>query len=323
MNYYYFPSALAVLLAGVVAAPALAQSDQQSRDRQDRQNQRQNQQDRERQKDSRRQQDSRQQQDAEYRLQPRGWVAVGYDHDNDGYYESADYLYYYDLQQAKQRSQQRKQDSQQARQGRQGKRGQQMRVSGKVTNMGLKGLTIGKTRQSDREFRFAKIEKDSGETCRVMLGSEDKVAQLDIQAGDQITVEGVRGKIDGRDVLLAKRVSTENDSITNKLPPRQQWRQISGEIRRMRRTDQGRDTRHAVVQLRNSDKQIDLGPVNELQDLDLQQGDRISILARKGRVGGERMLVAQKIRANGQTIDVREATHRSISRGDSGQQQRR
>lgn len=304
-----------------------SQYQEDRRDQESRQQERQ-QQDQQWQQDQR-QQDRQRQEASRNRQRPEGWIAVAYDYDNDGTYEAADFLYYYDLEEAKQRSQRRK-DQQQAHRGsddRQarrddGRQSRRLRAQGTITNMGIKGLTLGMDDRSDRDYRFAKIEKNSGETCHVMLGTEEKLSQIDLREGDQVTVEGVLARVDGKQVILAERVSTDSNSITNQLPPRQHWRKFTGKIRRLRRTDEGRDTSHTIVELRNNDHRIDLGPERELSDLDLREGDQIAILARQGRVDGEQIMIAQKIRAAGQTIDVREATHRSISRGSRSPAQR-
>mgnify|MGYP002624156839 CR=1 FL=1 len=342
-----------LLIVATLALPASGQSDRRSDEHDEQTKSHENARDQEKRDQKNRDQENQTQRDRQrrssatgddtrqrYRLQPQGWIGVAYDYDNDGRYEHADYIYYYDLQQARKRSDRRARDLQTMKDGerRTAQRGsadrqrrqqahsanrrnrQQVRLTGEVTNMGIKDLHLGKDRQSDKEYRFAKIKTNSGRSVRVMLGSEEKVSQLDIREGDQIRVEGVRCKVNDKEAVLARRVSAGGNTITNELPPRQKWRRVSGTIQRVRNTNEGRDTRHTVIQLRGSEQQVDLGPQDELQDLDLQEGDQITLLARPGQIDGQRFLIAQKIRANGEKIDVREATNRSLSRaGDSRQ----
>lgn len=260
------------------------------------------------------QQDS---QSREYRVQPGGWVGVAYDYDNDGYYDAADYLYYYDIQAARDRSGQRARDSERRRQ--QGRDRQQVSIRGELTNLGIKSLTAG---MDDRDYRFAEVRTDSDRTARVCLGTEEKVSQLDLREGDRVQVEGVRAQIDDKTVLLARRVSSNGDSIENKLPRRENWQRIEGEVRDVRTAGgDDRDQRHQVIEVRTEEgpRQVDLGPASEVEQLDLQQGDRVKLLARRGKIGGQAMLIGQKVRANGTTVDVREATDRSLRKAQSSQ----
>jgi antitoxin component of MazEF toxin-antitoxin module len=311
-----------------------SQRRQQQMDRQQRERQ-QARRDRSGDQQSRNQQSRNQQR---VRLVPESWVGVAYDYDNDGAYDHVDYLYYYDLQVAQEQSDRRARDRQRQRgsQGRQQARSgdrrnrQQVRLQGEITNMGIRGLTLGDSGQSDSKQRFAKVRTDSGRSARVCLGPEEKVAELDLQQGDRVTIEGVRGRVDDKSVVLARRVSSQGNSITVQLPRRERWQRVSGEIRDVRSAKgDSRNKRHTVVEVRTDrgSRQVDLGPESELQSLDLQEGDKISVLARQGRIGGQSMLIAQKVRSQDQTVDVREATSRSFGQarrnGEGRSQSRR
>ncbi|MEQ8846979.1 hypothetical protein [Botrimarina sp.] len=277
--------------------------------------------DRQRRDDSRRGRDqqvrSQQQGDQAYRLRPAGWVTIAADYDNDGYYDGVETVYYYDLQQAKQRSRQRAQQSARRGDQQQPRSDRQMQqVEGQITQLTSKQMTGGDSR-GDKTCRLAKLDTRDGDSMNVWLGHEQDVSQLDLQQGDRVRVEGVRARIDGQQVLLAKRVSAGGDSITNDLPKRQQWQRLSGEVREVSKTSgRDRDTEHTVVKVdldrSGKAKRIDLGPSDELGQLDIRDGDQIKVLARQGRIGGESILIAQIVRVNGETVDVRDATNKSL-----------
>lgn len=310
------------------------EEDSRDRDRQARRSNRQSQQNRDSrdydsQRDSNRnsgrQSEQNNRKSRNYSVEPVGWVQVAVDYDNDGYYDGVETIYYYDLQQARNQSRQRADD--QKRQGRSGSRQansnrqrsqrQNVRLRGEIVSLESKTM-MGDKRDSDSKQQVAELETNSGRTVSVCLGSKDKVDELDLEEGDRITVEGVRAKMDDKEVVLAKRVSAGNDSITNELPRRQQWRRMSGTVRSMHTTDGGdREESHLVVKVSSEDgrtKQVDLGPKDELDDLDLQEGDRIQVLGRQGTIDGETLTIAQIVRANNETIDVRESTEKSLKK---------
>ena len=330
---------LATMLAGVVlmATPVSAQSD---RDQQDRgQRQQQAQQQRSRQRD---------QQSTNYRLQPRGWVTIGVDSDDDKQFDRYETIYYYDLQQAKQRSQQRRADQGRANQGQRqqrddrqmdrrqqdrrrtqqdGRRRQQAQQQQRVR---LQGEVVRRSKldlvgDQDKDVAIAQLRTQDGRRVSAYLGALDRVRKLDIQQGDQITVEGVRSAINNQPFIIARRVSKDGQSITNPMPRRQDLRRCDGEIVNLRTaTFKGRDGEFVVAKIRGSKddkKTINLGRKDELKNLNLEEGDRITALVRDGRIGGEDAIIAQMVRANGKTADVRGSTNARLS--DRGGQSRR
>ena len=189
-------------------------------------------------------------------------------------------------------------------------------MKGEIQNLRKQSLT-----GSDDRSVMAKLKTEEGRTATVCLGPQKQLSRLNLNEGDQVTIEGVRSRIDDKDVVLARRVTANGDSITNQLPRREQWQQLAGEIRSLRKIrGQGRDQQHLVAEIRadGRTRSIDLGPENELQPLDLREGDQVTVFARQGRIGDRSLLIAQKIRAEGRVLDVREATDRSLRRGSEG-----
>ncbi|MEQ8846899.1 hypothetical protein [Botrimarina sp.] len=274
------------------------------------------------------------------RAEPVGWVGVAYDYDNDGRYEGVDYIYYYDLQRARQSSQRRGSDQagrqsmdrsgdQRDRRRDQGSQGdrdrRQARVSGEVTKMGTTSVVMGGRESSDREMKYVHIKTDSGKSVRAYVGSPDKARRLDLREGDKVTVEGVKARINDKKVLLAHKVKANGESITNKMPRPERWTRKRGEVRDVRTAGgDDRGERHLVVELKGDDGTctVDLGPEDALGGLDLQRGDRVAVLAREGKIGGQKMYIAQKVRANDRTIDVRDETSRSLSQSDNARRNR-
>lgn len=356
MNPTLLSHTLCFLAAALVAAPVAAQSDRDSNS--GRSNNRnassQENQSRESRQESRRQ-DSGQQQDRQrsrqmqnersgaqsqwsdgqqsqnqrgqsnnqqqYRLEPAGWIYVAIDYDNDGYYDGGEWIFQYDLEEARDRSQHRSRDQQ----SQEANQHNQVRLQGEVVSLDTCEIP-GESKESDCKCRFAELERESGKTTRVCLGIQENVSKLGVKKGDQLTVEGARGMMDDEEVVFAQRLYKDGKSVDVQPPEPAMWNRLSGEIIRLHDTEKGgRQQKHTVAKLKlegdQGAEQVDLGPASELSDVDLKKGDTIRVLARERSIGGEPMLMAQLIRVNDSVIDVRGKTDASFNQGDQQRDQ--
>lgn len=68
------------------------------------------------------------------------------------------------------------------------------------------------------------------------------------------------------------------------------------------------DTKNLLVRLRNrsGDKEcfVDLGPVSELDDFDISEGDQITVRGPLAKVGGKKLLIAQRLKANSNSTKI-------------------
>ncbi|QDT93331.1 hypothetical protein [Gimesia algae] len=265
--------------------------------------------------DRSRQQSSTDRSHNRYHLNMEGWVHVGVDYDRDGMYDAVETIFLYDLEKAQNQSRQRSQarrGSARLQRGERGQRGQQVQFTGKIKNLQEKKMT-----SSDQKQMVAKLKTDEGKTLRVCLGTKEKVSQLDLEKGDEINVKGVRARINDEAAVMAQFVSFEGESIQNQLPQQQRLRKFQGTIQNTRKTSfQGRNGRFLVADLalngKEKTRRVNLGPASEFEDVDLSEGTSIKLLAREGRINNQEALIAQLIRVDGQSIDVREPTRRTI-----------
>jgi predicted small integral membrane protein len=88
----------------------------------------------------------------------------------------------------------------------------------------------------------------------------------------------------------------------------EQWKHISGTIKKTKEVEvRGQDQDNLVVQLKTNrgDRMIvDLGNVEHIEDLDLQKGDHLTAWGRTVTIGGKRVFMAHKIRANDETVEI-------------------
>lgn len=185
-------------------------------------------------------------------------------------------------------------------------RGDTERVSGRVKTLKRVNL-VG----MDQEQAIARVGTQSGKTARVYLGSADYLRKIDLQEGDRIQVQGHRGKVNDKGVLIASKVSANGSQ--NKIRParRGNLEKLSGQITRVKtaafKNSGVPDQVFARIKLEeNVNTVVNLGPVDQLQDTDPKkwEGKEVTLLAHRATIGGATALVAHQMRVGDQTIDI-------------------
>ncbi|KAA5545477.1 hypothetical protein FYK55_07465 [Roseiconus nitratireducens] len=301
---------------------------------------------------------------AEMNLEPAGWVRIAADYDNDGQYESIESIYVYDLERARQDSRNRanRQANRQARQqqdrGQQdqnsrwnGRNGQSNEESYTAMNRSTDSTANAKQRSESVEGKIvekrmedfagidgkqviARVKTDDGRTAKVCLGPASKLKPLDLQQGDRVSVQGERGRINGKTVLMAQKVSSGGDNVSVELPSSRFLKRVRGEVLQSRKAKfRGQDERHVVARVRlvnGKSELVNLGPVSKLNSLDLENGDRVSLLVRPGRINGTPAMIAEQVRNDGETVELprpddqkrfRMPQNQSASAGNQGDQE--
>ena len=169
---------------------------------------------------------SRQQQDdIQYRLRPAGWIAIGYDFNDDQKIDAIEYIYSYDLARARETSQRRMRDEQ-ARRG--GSR-QQDWSSRQQQWFDRQGQTARRPQQWDRQDQTARrpqqwdrqqrqSQRPYASQDRRRMASENKIRGTirDIQTF----------RVDGEDHLMFKIDTESGNVVRTDLGPRSQVRRM-------------------------------------------------------------------------------------------------
>ncbi len=82
---------------------------------------------------------------------------------------------------------------------------------------------------------------------------------------------------------------------------------LSGTIKKTKNVGiRGQDRENLVVQLdtKRGKKLVDLGDVDNLEDLDIQRGDKITAWGRAVKIGDKEVFMAHRLKASGETIDI-------------------
>jgi len=272
----------------------------------------------------------------DYRVEPLGWVSVAYDLNNDGVYETFERVYYYDLEQARRQSQERQmregrgqmrrgEGMQQYQPGR-GQRQQQMggmqqdyrqrpripsridrskfeKVDGTVVEM--KDVKLA---GFDEKHVVARIKNRENMVAKVDLGPKGRISDLDIQKGRSVSVWGKRGTINEKYMLMAYWINVDGNRVHIKRPKDMNLKRYTGKILKLKKTAFGEKTGNHVMARVELDKGgktiVNLGPENQLGNLNVQSGKEFSMLARPVIVNGKKALVAEQVMMGDKTATI-------------------
>lgn len=170
------------------------------------------------------------------------------------------------------------------------------RTKGRIDNL--------RTRMVDGKKKLiAYLEGPDGWLQRVNLGSKKHLKKdgFKIEEGDHIKVRGHRGHVGGTAMVFANRIKMLGQNQQSRWQSGQQQR-FSGEVMNTWTEQQDGDRQMFVTVELQSGKAVDvsLGEKDELERLDIAQGDEIRIRGKKQRdKNGKACVVASSIRVNG------------------------
>jgi hypothetical protein len=211
-------------------------------------------------------------------------------------------------QQAEWRDSRSREARQQAQQSQEGQRGQgSVSLEGKVQQ--FREVNLRRGQDTPEEHTWVRIQLESGYNTIVDLGREKDLSDLNLERGDRISVRGRHGTIGGENVLIADRIRVGNETINIE---RQRARQeVSGKVRDFREVDLQDSERedHLVVRFEMEDGQrvvADLGSEVSLEDLEIERETRITLSGERRQIGNQQVLIAQRIRVDGESTELRE-----------------
>lgn len=163
------------------------------------------------------------------------------------------------------------------------------------------------------QHSFVRVRLKNGESRVISLGSHVNLADLNLNKGDEIRVTGNNVRMDNRDVLAASRIRVDDRTFqidrNNQLEMDRKV-EIQGTVKDFSRTSLGSDARKQNLILRlelQNGKQcvVDLGQGTRMHDLDLTKGSNIRVEGRKSRIDGKSLIVANRVRVDGETTELR------------------
>ena len=86
------------------------------------------------------------------------------------------------------------------------------------------------------------------------------------------------------------------------------WQKVSGFVKKMRKYDVGNgEEQNLVVQIQTDQgrhQTIDLGNAEDLEDFEIDRGDRITAWGKIRKISGREVLLAKKLRINGEKVTI-------------------
>jgi hypothetical protein len=138
---------------------------------------------------------------------------------------------------------------------------------------------------------------------------------MSLNSGDEIQLKGHYTTVNGRRVFMAKQMRVDGETFTvqrkqgsqrdqisqnQSMQPNTTPRTVEGRIEGFRhvylRPSEGQREQHSMVKLRLQDGRsvvVDLGRKHDMDDLNLQKGDRITLRGRQGAVDGRSVFFAE------------------------------
>ena len=272
---------------------------------------------------------------ARYRISPSGWIRMAVDYDNDGSFDAVETIYTYDLEKARkssrdranreaqksanaQRSQRDGQlaSSQGSRDERQaGSRGQSSADDRSASNQQrepISGEIIQLQRQTlsgmDEPCVIARVRADNNRSAKVLLGPRSKLQKLKLAEGDRVSIEGRKGRVNDKSILLASTIESDGKQVSVDMPTSRNAKRIRGELLSMRTAEfQNHDGKFVIaeVQCQNGNQStVNLGAKSKIDQLNLSEGDELRLIVRPAKMNGKPGMVADEVRANGKSVNV-------------------
>jgi hypothetical protein len=166
---------------------------------------------------------------------------------------------------------------------------------------------------ADEPHILARVEGAVGETVRIDLGPQSRIAPLKLKAGDPIVVFAREATLEGRPVLQAVRVEAHGAVVSlvgpaRVGPVRAGPRKLQGKILDVDTIRLPGETHRSVIATLQLEEDVIqpaiLGPMRSINVLELRKGDTVTFIARNGVLDGRPVLVAEKLVINGKLNDL-------------------
>ena len=228
-------------------------------------------------------------------LRPTGFVRIAVDYNNDGIVDAVETVYALDYAAARDSSRQRQESTNR----------RPRRVSGEVSD--LKKITLSGP-EHDHQHLVGKVKTDRDTVAKVDFGPVPQVKSLGLSEGDRVDVEGRRGRINDKAMLLATSVTSGDETLQIKRPKPSGARRVRGEITGLAKsTFRGADGESVVARVElvsGRTATVNLGSQETLRDLKLTVGDEVAMEVRPGSINDRPALIATRVNVDGKTVDV-------------------
>ncbi|MFW6374461.1 MAG: hypothetical protein ACOC3W_12255, partial [Thermodesulfobacteriota bacterium] len=160
----------------------------------------------------------------------------------------------------------------------------------------------------DEKHVVARIKNRENMVAKVDLGPKGRISDLDIKKDQSVSVWGKRGTINEKYMLMAYWINVDGNRVSIKRPKDMNLKRYTGKILKLKNTAFGEKTGNHVMARVELDKGgktiVNLGPENQLGDLNVQSGKEFSMLARPVFIEGQKALVAEQVMMGDKTATI-------------------
>jgi hypothetical protein len=166
----------------------------------------------------------------------------------------------------------------------------------------------------DERMLLVLVKNDQGRKVVVCLGAAADVEQAGLDKGQNISCRGLAFQFGGRCFLLAQQVRADGQTVNIRQQHPDEMQPIAqrfrGEIVRTKQVElPGMKEPWLIALVRTTQGRqsiVNLGPISELEELQLQKGDEVAIRGQVLRINGQRIVLADQVRAKGETVQINE-----------------
>ncbi len=187
------------------------------------------------------------------------------------------------------------------------------RTSGKQVSGKIGQVKKVFVRDTGQEYLVVLLGTTQGHVVVADLGPTEQFRDVELWAGDWISIRGPVGQVNGRHVIFAREINVDGDIIRvdrhmSSQHARRSTKAVTGKVAIIKElTIKRGDESHQIVRIVTKDgKQIvaDLGNKASLQDLNLAYGQEISVDGPMARLSGKPFVLAQKVTSQDKTVHI-------------------
>ncbi len=207
------------------------------------------------------------------------------------------------------------------------------RTSGKQVSGKIGQVKKVFVRDTGQEYLVVLLGTTQGHVVVADLGPTEQFRDVELWAGDWISIRGPVGQVNGRHVIFAREINVDGDIIRvdrqmSSQHAHRSTKAVTGQVAIIKElTIKRGDESHQIVRIVTKDgKQIvaDLGKKASLQDLNLAYGQEISVEGPMARLSGKPFVLAQKVTSQDKTVHIERkvlSAMRSVREGKGSEKQ--
>ena len=188
------------------------------------------------------------------------------------------------------------------------------RARNRTVNGVLKDVKTFTFANDSKEHVVGKLRTNSGNTIPVHFGLKSEL-DTKLESGDQITVTGREGRLNDRRIIIAQRVRTSSDDFSIARSEDGNLRRLSGRVESVKPISLRSGDQSMLAKIRTDHGRIAtvaLGKKSSMNaaDVDISQGDRVSILGRRAMIDNKPIVLAKHLCIGDQKVTVTPSSNR-------------